>query len=391
MGSRSETAPGEDPSRRRVETESGAASGRPSPATVLLLAAWIGLVAGFLDLGLFVLRRRLIDGEFYRLGDGFPWIIPAGVAAMVMLPGAALALVARLRRGAVPLGIAVGLPAFVGFLDLRRACFPWSSGRRCCSPRGSRSSPPGSSALAGAAFLRLVRLTAPLLAGAVLVLALATSGARAWSEHRAIAALPPPPPGARNVLLIVWDTVRARNLSLHGYGRPTTPHLERLAARGVAVRARVRDVPLDPAVAREPVHRAMAPRALGRLEDAAGRRPTPRSPERLGALGYDTAGFVANLDYCGRETGIARGFAHYEDYPLGVWEVFTRYVGLGRKVDQHLLSRWWRTSSRGGAGAGHAPCSRSRRSTPRGPRTSTGASWTGSPGSARGAARSSPS
>ena len=35
------------------------------------------------------------------------------------------------------------------------------------------------------------------------------------------------------MLLIVWDTVRAGNLSLYGYGRRTTPNLERLAGRGV--------------------------------------------------------------------------------------------------------------------------------------------------------------
>ena len=66
----------------------------------------------------------------------------------------------------------------------------------------------------------------------MLTLALATSGARAWSERRAVAALAPPPPAAPNVLLIVWDTVRAQNLSLHGHNRPTTPNLQRLAARG---------------------------------------------------------------------------------------------------------------------------------------------------------------
>ena len=42
----------------------------------------------------------------------------------------------------------------------------------------------------------------------------------------------------------------------------------------------------------------------------------PTLAEYLAAHGYDTAGFVANLDYCGRETGLARGFAHYEDYPI---------------------------------------------------------------------------
>ena len=146
------------------------------------------------------------------------------------------------------------------------------------------------------------------------------------------------------MLLIVWDTVRARNLSLYGYGRPTTPNLERLAARGVRFRACVRDVVLDPAVAREPVHRAVAPRALGRLEDRRSTTPTPRSPDGSASLGYDTAGFVANLDYCGRETGLARGFAHYEDYPLSVWEVFTRYIGLGRQDRPDLASRWSRTS-----------------------------------------------
>ena len=87
----------------------------------------------------------------------------------------------------------MGLPAFVGFLDLS-ALLPlelWSSlllsaGLAVQSARlvGRRRH----------GFLRFVRLTAPLLAGAVLVLALATSGARAWSEHRATAALPPPPP-----------------------------------------------------------------------------------------------------------------------------------------------------------------------------------------------------
>ena len=55
--------------------------------------------------------------------------------------------------------------------------------------------------------------------------------------------------------------------------------------------------------------------------------------EYLGAHGYDTAGFVANLDYCGRQTGLARGFVHYEDYPISPTEIFARYLGLGRRID----------------------------------------------------------
>ncbi len=330
MGLRPATAPGEATLPAALEPGAGSPPGRLGPATVLLLAAWIGLVAGFLDLGATVVKRHLID-EFYRLGDGFPWVIPAGVATLVLLPGAALALVARLRRGGVPLGFAAGLPAFVGFLDLS-AMLPlalWSSlvlsaglaaqAARLVGPRRR-------------AFLRLVRLTTPPLAGAVFVLALATTGARAWSEHRAVAALPPPPPGARNVLLIVWDTVRARNLSLYGYGRPTTPNLERLAARGVR---------FEHAFATSswtlPSHASLFTGRWAHELSTGWRTPLddtdPTLAERLGSLGYDTAGFVANLDYCGSEAGLGRGFAHYEDYPLSVREAFTRYVGLGRRID----------------------------------------------------------
>ena len=134
------------------------------------------------------------------------------------------------------------------------------------------------------------------------------------------------------MLLIVWDTVRAGNLSLYGYGRRTTPNLERLGPPRGPVRPGVRDVLMDLAVARQPVHRAVAPRAR-----PAGSRPSatavPRSPSTSASRGYDTAGFVANLDYCGRETGLARGFAHYEDYPLDPWDIFTRYVALGRRME----------------------------------------------------------
>src|SRR5262249_48453266 len=59
----------------------------------------------------------------------------------------------------------------------------------------------------------------------------------------------------------------------------------------------------------------------------------PTLAEYLGAIGYDTAGFVANLDYCSRETGLARGFAHYEDYPVDLVEVFTRYIAMGRRLE----------------------------------------------------------
>ena len=87
------------------------------PATILIVALWIGLTAGFLDLGLMILKKRLIGDDFSRLGDHFYWIIPTGVGLLLLLPGAALALIACFRRRRVSLGSTVGLLAFVGYLD----------------------------------------------------------------------------------------------------------------------------------------------------------------------------------------------------------------------------------------------------------------------------------
>jgi hypothetical protein len=57
------------------------AGGKSSPvgasaATVLLLATWVGLVAGWVDLGLMAVNRRLIHGDFYRLGEACLLLAP---------------------------------------------------------------------------------------------------------------------------------------------------------------------------------------------------------------------------------------------------------------------------------------------------------------------------
>ncbi len=106
------------------------------PGTVLLLAAWIGLIAGFLDLGLIVVSRRLISRDFYRLGGDFTWIIPLGVTILVLVPAIVIALIARMRGGTVRLGVVVEVLSFVGFLDVWRG-FPWKFGQRCSYALGS--------------------------------------------------------------------------------------------------------------------------------------------------------------------------------------------------------------------------------------------------------------
>jgi arylsulfatase A-like enzyme len=326
---------GESPPQMVREAPKSSLPAGTAPATILLVAAWIGLVGGFLDLGhvgLLIFKQRLIDGDrLVRLGGHFGWIIPAGVAALVLLPGLALAFIALFRRAALPLALVVGVLSFVGFLEIsaRLPLAFWSSLLLC----GGLATQFGR--VAGnrrRSFLWLVNRTTLPLAVVLLAVMLFNFGSRAWAEHRAVAALRPAPPGARNVLLIVWDTVRAANLSLHGYPRATTPNLERLAAQGVR---------FEHAFATSswtlPSHASLFTGRWPHEQTADWTSPLDEAhltlAEYLAAHGYDTAGFVANLDYCGQQTGLNRGFAHYEDYPIDVTEIFARYLGLGRRID----------------------------------------------------------
>jgi arylsulfatase A-like enzyme len=88
--------------------------------------------------------------------------------------------------------------------------------------------------------------------------------------------------------------------------------------------------------------------------------PGPTLAEYLGARGYRTAGFVANTSYCSAETGLNRGFAHYEDYPLSLQTILGS-TAMGRWVTQHVLSshdfynrKWIQYQSRDARGINRA-------------------------------------
>ena len=117
------------------------------------------------------------------------------------------------------------------------------------------------------------------------------------------------------MLLIVLDTVRARPLEpLRLSARPLRS-LERLAKRGFLFDGGESDRVLDP-----PSHASIFTGrwphelAVKWMTPLGGNDPT--LAEYLGSHGYATAGFVANQLYCSYDTGLDRGFTHYEDYVL---------------------------------------------------------------------------
>ena len=206
---------------------------------------------------------------------------------------------------------------------------------------------------------RTVRYTLAGLLGLLGVLAALSSGRQAIREHLAVAGLPPPPAGARNVVLIVWDTVRAYNLSLYGYPRNTTPNLARWARKGVRY-----NLALAPAPWTYPSHSCFFtgqwPFQLNSQWKFTLDTPDPTLAEYLASRGYQTAGFAANTNCCNYETGLDRGFAHFEDYPLTPRSLLGRTVP-GNWILMNILYRghyhdmkWIGLQSRGARGINEA-------------------------------------
>ena len=177
---------------------------------------------------------------------------------------------------------------------------------------------------------RLVRFT--LVPGLLTVAAMGMGLNGAWwvSEWRGTTARGTNGPQP-NVVLIIWDTVRAASLSLYGYERKTTLHLEQLADGAV-----VFENAFAPAPWTLPSHASMF---TGRETNALSTdwsRPlgdgVTTLAEALSRRGYRTGGFVANTYFAGRESGLSRGFAHYEDYPLLSVQQLVRSTTLGRRL-----------------------------------------------------------
>lgn len=116
-----------------------------------------------------------------------------------------------------------------------------------------------------------------------------------------------------DVLLVTIDTLRAGHLGYEGYHRPTSPHIDRLAERGVAFTA---------AAAQAPMTRLSVASLLtglhGHVIESAHQRDRVALAEgfhslaeRLRADGYLTAGFVSNRNLKSGN-GFAQGFEHFD-------------------------------------------------------------------------------
>lgn len=279
-----------------------------------ILAAAVALLAGFAEVIVMTGRVTIASALVWYSRD-YPWLTPVSWLAYFALPAVvtavAMAVFPNRRVWSVSLAGFITLAAY-GLLNLflyqkLHTVALWLlaagigiQGARWCVQYQ-------------VAVVRKARW-------AVLGLGLITAGIAAVSilwfpvyERRVLARLPEPAAGRPNVLIIILDTVRAASMSLYGYARPTTPHLEDWARRGVV---------FDQAWSTSPWT------LPGHATIFSGRYPfefrgdwgvafdddVATLAESFRDEGYRTGGFVANLYYAAWDSGLDRGFVHYEDY-----------------------------------------------------------------------------
>ncbi len=295
-----------------------------SPGAAVLLAISFGLCAGYLDVAITLLGKYCWHKDgYFRKRSGFPVDRSGGARSPVTGSGA-------LGRGVEPSparahlvasrGVAVRFAGDLGgFAEtpLYGVCTLFLAiglGRFIADAVVARGIAP-----------RRLRYGAVTLLGLLALCAAFTSGWQAVREYRAVAGLQSPPSGARNVVLIVWDTVRAYNVSSYGYFRDTTPNLARWARSGVQYNRA-----LAPAPWTYPSHSCFFTGDWPYRDNAQWKftldTPDPTLAEYLSSRGYQTAGFAANTNCLSYESGLSRGFAHFEDYPFSARALLSRTV-----------------------------------------------------------------
>jgi arylsulfatase A-like enzyme len=318
----------------RVTPETG-------PGFLILLGAILGMGYGYLEALEVTLAGRLPGVLAWRTGNSAHvlWFAPAFygvVGTVVAIPFAVIRrLGVRSQLDAAMVFVYVASGAYLGVSLVEGVLAPWASALLATGLgiQGSRMYRRWRG-LGGHG----VRLAVAGLLG-IAVLCVAVTSVKVLGERRAMAALQPVPGATPNVLLLVMDTQRADHLSAYGYDRPTTPRLDGIAAEGALY---------EQAYAASswtlPSHATLFTAALP-WEHRSGviRRPyldaaLPTVAEVLRDRGFATGGFVANPYWCGRQTGLHRGFIRYEDFYHSLEDAVSRTT-LGRRLWYSVLPK----------------------------------------------------
>jgi arylsulfatase A-like enzyme len=286
------------------------------------MAGAIACTAALIEVVVLTLDKR--GTPLLRLGTDYPWMAPVALivtVALSLLPWLAIGMWTRSRLVILGLLFTASAVTLLNTLMLVRGMSHYAA-----------------ALLAAGAAVQIARvlerrLTASLarrvLSISAVSLAVVIAALMLWSPAMTPTAAAGEASGRPNVLLVTLDTVRAFSSNLYGYERQTTPRLEQFAARGV-----VFDRAFSTAPWTLPSHASLFtgrwPHELSTGYETTLDGAYPTLAEYLSSHGYRTAGFAANLGYVGRDTGLARGFSHYEDYQRSLGEFVSSSTLLRR-------------------------------------------------------------
>jgi arylsulfatase A-like enzyme len=324
------------PEPAAVETKRRAATAHLTWSQPILIAAWFGLLAGILEGGIANFLRG-VPGFAVRVSPEILWIAPVFNLLLFLLMGLGLATLFRLKSKIPSVSLSAGFFTWVTLFGLllllgkinQIASLILSLGVGVQMARLLRGHEPRALTF----FRKSVGI---LIIGALLI---GTAGAY-WGSGRErylVSKLPQPKPGAPNIILITLDTLRADHVSSYGYGRATTPNLDRLAKGGVL---------FENAFANSswtlPAHASMFTGLLPHEHRADWTQPLDGKQitlaEALAAHGYRTAAFAANTSYVSPEWGLGRGFTRFEVYGNSLIEDAASTV-FGKKLALNVLPR----------------------------------------------------
>lgn len=311
---------------------------RESSVRLLCVAAWFALAAGLAEVVIYSVRRLLWHQVIQQLSLYVVWLTPLANVCLFTTVGLLLLLLTRVWPRLGSIRVATFLFAFLACMSLLLLFVPpLHKYVALCLAAGLATQTSRLITIHAQGFYTLVRRTLGWAVGLIVGLAVNVYGWQVVAERRGLAQLPPAHPKAPNVLLIVLDTVRAKSLSLYGNRHPTTPALELFAKTGVLFERAYATAPWT-----LPSHASMFTGRFPHELSADWLIPLdatyPTLAEVLSAHGYRTAGFVANTSYCSYETGLPRGFVHYEDYRISPGEIVVS-SSLGRLLGNHSKVR----------------------------------------------------
>lgn len=294
---------------------------------VALTALFIALLTGWIE-SVFWLIKQHAFGDLVFLHPGYAWMSPVSQLVLFAVPAMLLTIVAWRLTGREMAVFSVVSLSFLGWLNILLLIpglhlWGWilaAAGLATATGRLFRSRPQPC--------LRWMKLSIVPMLVPMLLLPVAQSMQQQRRESAALAALPTPDAHGPNVLLIVLDTARVDALELYGGDPRTTPHLTQLASQGVVFNQAWSTAPWT-LPSQAGMFTGCVPHELSAdwLSALDNRHPT--LAEKLASRGWATAGFVGNTRYCSAETGLARGFCHYEDYRLSPGD-FVLCTALGR-------------------------------------------------------------